>query len=142
MLREEIKNFLKKISNYAEKKNVTLYLVGGFLRDYFLRILTRDIDFVVTGNAEKFARRLAKIISGSFVLLDKKNKIYRIAVKTDKRQGGNKIYHLDFSQMQGKNIQQDLSRRDFTINSLALPITHYLLPITHYPRVSEYSSSV
>jgi len=49
---------------------------------------------------------LSDIISGTYVSLDKKNKIYRV-VKNG--------IEYDFTAMQGKNIEKDLIRRDFTI---------------------------
>lgn len=122
-----VQSLLKKIAFYARRQNLYLYLVGGFLRDYFLRLTNNDLDFVTSHNAEKFAQTIAKKFKASFVRLDEKNKIYRLVYKKNKR-----MYNLDFSQMQGKNIEEDLSRRDFTINAFVLPITNYRSLITNY----------
>ncbi|HCJ65823.1 MAG TPA: hypothetical protein DHV62_00475 [Elusimicrobia bacterium] len=119
-MRKEIKNLLKEIAIYAKKQNRHLYLVGGFLRDYFLKIPNNDLDFVTSAGVEKFTQSIAKKFKASFVRLDEKNKIYRVVLKKN-----GKMYHFDFSQIQGKNIKEDLSRRDFTINALALPVTSY-----------------
>jgi len=142
-MNKEIKTLLKKIVTYTKKKNLHLYLVGGFLRDYFLKIPNNDIDFVTSADAEKFGQLLAKKIKASFVRLDEKNKIYRVVwlASSAGRRGppaspvgggkNKKVYNLDFSQMQGQDIKEDLGRRDFTINALALPIVNLS---TYLPR--------
>ena len=34
--------------------------------------------------------------------------------------------HLDFTDLQGRNIEEDLSQRDFTINAMSLPLSEFL----------------
>ncbi len=131
-MKKEIRDSLKEIITQAKKQNRHLYLVGGFLRDYLLKIPNNDLDFAVSAGAGKFARSIAGKLKASFVCLDDKNKIYRVvwpASLASLRSGpaggdkNKKTYYFDFSQLQGKNIEEDLSRRDFTINALAFPIT-------------------
>jgi len=92
--------FLKKI-----------YLVGGYIRDIFIGTETDDRDYVLEGyGAWEFAKMVAGIFNGSFVGLDKERDISRVVI--EKRT-------LDFSGTSGKLIEEDLKRRDFTINSIA-----------------------
>lgn len=97
------------------KNKKDIWFVGGYVRDLLLGKETKDIDLVIRGNAKSIASDFANKSKGSFVVLDDFNKIYRVIT-------GGEIY--DFSKMQGKDIFEDLGRRDFTINSIALPVEH------------------
>ncbi|MDO8735347.1 MAG: hypothetical protein Q7K21_09360, partial [Elusimicrobiota bacterium] len=104
-------NIIKKLESLMANRNI--WIVGGYIRDSLLGKITKDIDFVTDGNTKKIAGEFAEKTNGSFVILDDFNKTYRVVIDDE-------IY--DFSKMQGKNISEDLSRRDFTINAMALPI--------------------
>lgn len=100
------------IKNHAQ--NAEIYLVGGILRDFYLNLENFDKDVIVDKiDAEKFARSLAKSIDATFVPLDEENKIYRLVLK-------DKINFIDIANPIGKTIEEDLKRRDLTINSIAL----------------------
>ncbi len=90
--------------------------MGGALRDILLgeKIIT-DFDFAVSGGAIKLAKTISSKIKGSLVILDRKFGCARI-VKKEKE----KTYTLDFTDFKGKDIEEDLYRRDFTINCLAV----------------------
>ncbi len=93
------------------------YLVGGMVRDYFISDLTgknivsfdRDISIK---NAENFAKELALKLDATFIILDNENKIYRL-VMSDKKN------YMDISELRGNSIEEDLRKRDFTINAIA-----------------------
>ena len=87
------------------------YLVGGAVRDYFLGKQIYDRDIAIK-NAEIFAKNIAEIFEGTFITLDEENKIYRVVLK-------DKENFLDISEIQGDSIEDDLKRRDFTINAIA-----------------------
>lgn len=87
------------------------YLVGGSLRDFFIGQTTCDRDITIK-NADLFAKKLAEEFDGTLVTLDPENKIYRVVLN-------DKINYLDISEMQGICIEDDLKRRDFTINAIA-----------------------
>ena len=114
-----MEELLKLILNFASKSNRKVFLVGGFLRDLLLGRETKDFDLVPEGNAGKFARRFANEVRGSFVLLDEKNKIYRVVKQKTSKKKGKEIFNLDFSQMRGRKIEEDLLRRDFTVDAMA-----------------------
>ena len=48
------------ISDVAEKENVEIYLVGGFVRDLILERKSKDIDVLVIGNGIDFGKIVAK----------------------------------------------------------------------------------
>ena len=88
------------------------YLVGGSIRDLFTKnCVFCDRDISIKG-AENFARKIAKKWDGTFIELDNENKIYRVVLP-------DKINFLDISELQGNSIEEDLKRRDFTINAIA-----------------------
>ncbi len=87
------------------------YLVGGAVRDFLLGKQTFDRDIAICG-AENFAKKLAERFNGTFITLDSENKIYRVVLV-------DKVNFLDISELQGSCIEEDLKRRDFTINAAA-----------------------
>ena len=88
------------------------YLVGGSIRDLFTKnCVFCDRDISIKG-AENFARKIANKWDGTFIELDNENKIYRVVLP-------DKINFLDISELQGNTIEEDLKRRDFTINAIA-----------------------
>ena len=91
------------------------YLVGGSIRDFLMyKIYSHDKDIAVLG-AENFAQKLAVEFDATFIVLDEINKIFRVVLK-------DKINYIDVSEIVGKSIEEDLTRRDFTINAIAYDI--------------------
>lgn len=111
---EKIKEdeIIKLLKNHAQDSQI--YLVGGTLRDFYLGVPNFDKDIVVdTKDAKKFAQSLAKSIDATFIELDDENKIYRLVLKDKKN-------YIDIANPLGKTIEEDLKRRDLTINAIAL----------------------
>lgn len=93
------------------------YLVGGSIRDLFTKKCEFcDRDISIKG-AENFARKIANKWDGTFIELDSENKIYRVVLP-------DKINFLDISELQGNTIEEDLKRRDFTINAIAYDLAN------------------
>lgn len=114
-----LKEFCEVI-NLAKETNTEVYVVGGYVRDFLLKKKTLDIDLVVSEKAESFVKKLVKRIDGKCFILHSDLQVYRVAVKNNPD-----IEYIDVSLMQGKNIKEDLSRRDFTINALAVKIEDF-----------------
>jgi len=93
-----------------------LYVVGGILRDILLKEVKDgpDIDFAVDGKAVELARSVARSLRAGFVVLDEEHGTGRVVVK-----GQGKPMTLDFTDLRGRDIKEDLFRRDFAINSMA-----------------------
>ena len=101
-----------------------VYLVGGSVRDYlsqynsnytkFKNKKVQDFDLVVFGCAdlESEIRNIANEQNLPFIVLDAENQIYRI-VNNEKK------WQADFCGPRGKNIEEDLGKRDFIINAIA-----------------------
>jgi tRNA nucleotidyltransferase/poly(A) polymerase len=111
------KKILRDIYNFAKSRRVKLYLVGGVLRDLILKRerANPDFDFAIKRGAISFGRSLAKRLRLGFVVLDKEHGACRLVKKT-----GAKTYTFDFSDFRGEDLEEDLGKRDFTINSIAL----------------------
>jgi putative nucleotidyltransferase with HDIG domain len=86
--------------------------VGGALRDELLGREVTDIDIAVDGDPEAAARELAKEVRGPVFRLSEAFGAWRVV---DRRAG--RVY--DFAPLQGETIEEDLRRRDFTINAMA-----------------------
>ncbi len=116
----KMEELLRLLLDFVHKSNRKIFLVGGSLRDLLLGRKTKDFDLVPEGDAERFARDFAREVRGSFVLLDDKNRIYRVVKQKISRKKDKQTFNLDFSQMRGKKIEDDLLLRDFTIDAMAL----------------------
>jgi len=116
---------LKQIKDFGEKSNTVPYLVGGYLRDKFLRRRNHDVDIMLETDALQFARGFAKeygypspIFYGKFgtaMIEIGKNKIeFATARKESYEKNSRKPC------VKRASVLEDLSRRDFTINAMAL----------------------
>jgi len=90
------------------------WTVGGALRDELLGREVTDIDVAVEGDPEAAARELAREVRGPVFRLSEAFGAWRVV---DRR--GGRVY--DFAPLQGDTIEEDLARRDFTINAMARP---------------------
>ena len=102
------------IAEALQKKDSEAYLVGGILRDSILKITNPDIDISVVGNTIDVANTIAKIINGKCFELDSLRGTYRVISSDPKPKT-----QIDVATVQN-DIHNDLSKRDFTVNTLAL----------------------
>ena len=119
-------SIIKLISDIAEKENVETYLVGGFVRDLILQRKSKDIDVLVIGNGIDFANTIAEKINGKIQVF--KNFGTAMLKTTDYEiefVGARKESYKSNSRkpiIEEGTLEEDLSRRDFTINTLAIPL--------------------
>lgn len=109
---------LQPVCASARARKTRVYLVGGFLRDHHLGKSGRDLDFAVGKDALGLARAFARRIKGTFVLLDDEHGSARVV----KKQEG-AVWTFDFTDLRAKDIQGDLRRRDFTINTFCVDLS-------------------
>jgi len=90
-------------------------LVGGSVRDGLLNKFSQkpDLDFVIPTNTIEFSEKLSKKINATFIKLDEKRDIARLVVDG---------WTLDFARQVGEQLKDDLLRRDFRINAIALKL--------------------
>ena len=124
LIPEEILKTYEKI----QEANFEIYLVGGCVRNMLLKKIIKDWDMTTNATPED----LLKIFPHAFydnkfgtVGIPIKNGIIEITTfrtehgYSDKRRPDNVKW--------GKTIEEDLARRDFTINAIALKITTNLV---------------
>ncbi|MBN2383726.1 CBS domain-containing protein [bacterium] len=127
---EEILQLLIKIGEIGDKCSINVYVVGGFVRDLFLRVENSDIDIVIEGEVVEFTRQLAAAL-GARVKVHKKFETaviicpdgYKFDVATARTEFYPKPAALP--KIQISSLKQDLYRRDFTINTLAMCLNRH-----------------
>ena len=120
-LQSEMKRdgLLSLIAASACEHGVDLYLVGGFIRDTILKTRTNDVDFIVIGRKSGFYKALEER-TGHRVITFRKKGIVNRRIIVDRRT-------FDFVDATKKGLLQELSRRDFTINSIAFSVCDKIL---------------
>ena len=114
---DNAQDFLAQLSAFFNSRQCAPFLVGGYLRDSILSIPSNDIDIAVPGDPQELGQALAQLLSGTYIPISRAHSVCRI-VSTD--QTGQQ-WNVDLAGFSG-NIEEDLARRDFTVDSLALPL--------------------
>ena len=118
---------LSALRQLASEEEVPVYLVGGAVRDYVLGIPTRDLDFVVVGNATIVATELANNLSGTVIVHQRfgtatveidGDRVDIVTARKEAYASPGSLPEVSFS-----DLNQDLARRDFSINAMALPLS-------------------
>ena len=99
---------------HARGVHTPLYLVGGAVRDAWLRKPTDDIDIVVQSHAIRLARRVCDWLGADIYVMDRERGVARVFVKQADR-----ALSLDFADQRGATLEDDLRDRDFTMNAMA-----------------------
>lgn len=114
---------LIELGDIADKHKTEIYIVGGYVRDYYLNRKRDDFDITVVGDALKFAEIVAKHFKSKPVIFER----FRTAmVPVNKMQlefvGTRKEEYKEDSRnpiVTEGTLEDDIKRRDFTINALA-----------------------
>ncbi len=124
----EVYAWLAQVIDATRAHGRSIYLVGGPVRDLLLRRAITDLDFVVEGDAWPVARTFAEQVGGNLtqhaafrtaaVELQQNGTPFVIDFVTARRE----IYPAPAALpvVEPSHILDDLHRRDFTINTLAL----------------------
>lgn len=130
-LNEKQLNVISQAAAFAEKKEENIYLIGGIVRDLLLSNPIFDIDIVTECNAAEFAKELSRHIKCEILNIQENLKTAKV-----KFENGEEI---DFASTReekyiesgmlpvafnfGCPLKNDVKRRDFTINTLAIKLT-------------------
>lgn len=115
---------IEEIAKRIRKNGGNVYLVGGAVRDTILGREVKDEDYCVTGiSQENFAKIFpeAKMQGKAFSVFILENKEFALARKETKIGKGHKEFNIETNE--NITIEEDLQRRDITINSMAQDIT-------------------
>lgn len=112
-LQEYPHRLIDSLSQVGRNCRVEMYVTGGAVRDWLRGANSQDLDVTVSKDALRCARLLAAELRGAFVPLDEVEEVARVVW-----QG----FSIDFSIFRESvvAIEEDLGRRDFTINALAV----------------------
>jgi len=116
----------KKLSRLADECGADTYVIGGFVRDIFLKRPSKDIDILVIGNgiqfAEKAAAELRTNVSvfksfGTAMLRYKDLEVEFVGARKES-------YRSDSRKpiVEDGTLEDDQQRRDFTINAMAISL--------------------
>lgn len=127
-LSREIIILLRTIGEVAEQYGYTAFAVGGFVRDLLLRQHNLDLDIVIEGDGIKFAEKLARQMHGKIRTHEKFNTAvvilpdgFKIDIATARLEYYE--YPAAMPTVELSSIKLDLSRRDFTINAMAIHLS-------------------
>lgn len=112
--------FFIKILDFVSGRNENVYLAGGYLRDLLFEKKSDDIDLAFKGDVIKYGQLMADYLKGSFVLLNDIHQVVRVVVRE-----GEIVRTIDFAEIK-TDIENDLTRRDFSINALALDLKKFI----------------
>jgi poly(A) polymerase len=127
-IKNQTKELFRSINRTAEKAGMDIYVVGGFIRDLLLDIEGKDIDFVVIGDAISFVKEYSRKHKTSKLVLYPKfgtcmieYKGYKLEFATAREESYRRSSRKP--DVKSANLNIDLSRRDFTINTMAMDIS-------------------
>jgi poly(A) polymerase len=114
------------ISEAADELQQECYVIGGYVRDIFLKRLSKDIDVVVVGSGIELAQRVADKL-GKYAKLTVFKNFGTAQVKLNDLEiefvgARRESYQRDSRNpiVEDGTLEDDQNRRDFTINALAL----------------------
>ncbi|MBN8586400.1 MAG: HD domain-containing protein [Ignavibacteria bacterium] len=119
--------YLARISRIAVKNNITAYVVGGYVRDKLLELDKTDIDITVIGDGIAFAEIVSRDLNKPLSAIYKKfgtallelddTKIEFASARKESYKSTSRKPVVKFA-----DLEADLSRRDFTVNALAVSL--------------------
>lgn len=110
----------------AKDTGMRAFVIGGFVRDYFLGIPNDDIDIVVEGSGIKFAQKFAEVVNGELTVYENfgtamvhfgDQKVEFVGARKEHYERGSRKPYCE-----NGTLEDDQKRRDFTINAMAFDI--------------------
>lgn len=129
-LSSEIQGILSDCSKVAKEFGFSIYLIGGVVRDLFLKKEIFDVDITVEGNAIEFCHKLVE--KGLCRILQVQDNLKTVktvfanGTEIDFASTRQEFYprrgHLPVVVKVGCKLEEDVLRRDFTVNALAISL--------------------
>jgi poly(A) polymerase len=114
------------VADVAERERTRVFLVGGYVRDLLLGHPDSDIDFAVEGSGMEFARAVARRVGSHPVLFEQFGtamvpvgdlKLEFVGTRVERYEENSRKPIVTEG-----TIEDDLRRRDFTVNALAIEL--------------------
>lgn len=122
---------VKKVLNILTKAGFEAYAVGGSVRDMLMNRPTRDWDFTTNATPQQiltlFPDGFYDNVFGTVGVPQENGEVYEIT--TFRTEWGYKDHRHPDKVSWGKTLEEDLARRDFTINAIALGLARSKLSI-------------
>jgi len=120
-------NYFEKISSLAEEKGIDVFIVGGYVRDLILKRSLKDIDILVIGDGPNFAKNLSEKLKIKNINIFKNFGTAQFIYKDIDFEfvGARKESYIRNSRNPNVvfgSFEDDIYRRDFTINTLAISL--------------------
>ncbi len=119
--------FFHDAAELAEKRNEKLFIVGGYVRDYILERQRDEIDFLIVGNSLEYAEQFSKSLGVSNLTVYKNFgtahfnyngiDLEFVGARKESYKRGSRNPKIEPG-----TLDDDLNRRDFTINCLAVSL--------------------
>jgi tRNA nucleotidyltransferase (CCA-adding enzyme) len=106
---------MRALARAAQARGVSVWIVGGAVRDAVMGRPVPEIDVAVGGDAQALAAALEQHGEGRAVFLSEDRpgpRVFRMAGRRP----------IDVAEVEGGTIETDLGRRDFTVNALAVDL--------------------
>ncbi|MBI4974484.1 MAG: CCA tRNA nucleotidyltransferase [Candidatus Omnitrophica bacterium] len=122
-----IMGLLRHIGRLANRYGYSAFVVGGPVRDLILGVRNLDLDIVIEGDAIAFGRRLSEELKVSLIVHRRFGTATIIAkdkLKIDLATARKEIYEAPgaLPTVEFSSLKNDLIRRDFTINAMAVSL--------------------
>ncbi len=110
-----------------DKKGYEIYIVGGAVRDILMGKIANDWDFTTDATPEEILKvipgGLYNNLFGTVFTQNPDDKDNPHEITTFRKEEGYEDYRHPKKIVWGKNLEEDLSRRDFTINAMAMKLS-------------------
>jgi poly(A) polymerase len=117
-------DILMRVGRVGDREGISAYVVGGYVRDALLGREVKDTDIVVLGSGVEFARKAAKEFGRTNLIIFEKfgtamlpmddRKLEFVGARKESYSKDSRKPHVEIG-----TLDEDLSRRDFTVNAIA-----------------------
>jgi tRNA nucleotidyltransferase (CCA-adding enzyme) len=126
-LRPDLREILKIAGQLGDELQFPVFVVGGFVRDLLLGEPNQDVDLLIEGDGIAFAHRLAQKLGARLVTHERFGTAVVIppgGFKLDIATARTEFYEFPAAlpTTEFSSMKQDLYRRDFTINAMAIQL--------------------
>ena len=123
---ENEKDLLNAVAEAAEKLNIEAFVIGGFVRDKILGRACKDLDFTCIGDGIELARKTSELLKNKNEIIVYRNfgtamiqsKGFILEFVGARKESYN--FNSRKPMVSAGTIEDDISRRDFTINTLSV----------------------